>query len=171
MFERPFLGQVRLASAMTSIGIGWWRHHIAFTRAYLEAALAKDVPGSLDALKELWKAIQSWQELAGVWSQGVLMAEHTALAKLLIDCYVTGEGTACQTTAVNALLRNVDAQRMLFPVQPDVFADLFEQHVKLTGAYIGDLAAGKMDDFTAHYSQALENGRALGAFTDQAFSL
>lgn len=171
MYFSAFLGQVPLAAVRSSIGTAWWLHHIANTRNYLIGALSKDVPASLDALKELWKAVQDWQELAGVWSQGVLMAEHTALAKLLIDCYAVQEGVPCQQTAIKALLRNVDAQRMLFPSAQDVFADLFEQHVKITGAYIGDLAAGKTDDFTVHYSQALENSRALGLFTDQAFSL
>lgn len=168
MFGPHFLGQVRLAQPQLSPGVQWWVHHIINTRFYLEEALAKG-PGALTALIELWDAVLDWQRLTGAKTQGLLMGEHTALAKLLIDCFARSAGNECTTTAVDALMRNVDAQRILFPVAPDKFADLFKKHNELTGAYITALAQGRTDDFNSAFEQAIANGQELGAFTDAAF--
>jgi hypothetical protein len=142
-------------------------HHIMNTRAYLERTLAGDTPGALAALEELWGAVKAWEGITRSWAAGVLMAEHTALAKLLVDCFAQDAGEACTTTAVNALIKNVEAQGKLFPREPARFAELFGVHTKLAGAYITDLAQGRQEDFEAHFVEALQNGEDLAAFTDE----
>lgn len=180
MLGNGFLGQVRLAQPgspapasapgpVGSPGREWWIHHIRNTRAYLEAALAGDQPASLAALKELWNAVKDWESITQSWAAGLLIAEHTALAKLLVDCFAQGLGNACTGTAADALARNVAATRQLFPVNPDAFADLYDIHTQLAGQYITDLAGGNQEDFERHFAEALQNGEDLGAFTDQAF--
>jgi hypothetical protein len=145
-------------------------HHIMNTRAYAESALAHNTPGTLAALKELWQAVLEWQKITGSPVAGVLMAEHTALAKLLVDCFVQDAGAACTSSAIDAVGRNVEMQRALFPREAGRFADLFGEHSNLAGTYITDLAEGRQEDFDAHFTEALKNGRELAAFTDQVFS-
>lgn len=163
-----FLGQVRLASPIT-FGWSWWRHHILNTRAYAEAVFSKDVSASISALHELWLAVKDWEQITGNWSAGLLMAEHTAIAKLLVDCLAAGD-SSCARVAADALGRNVEAQRKLFPREAARFAELFAIHTTLAGTYITDLSEGRMNDFERDFSQALENGQSLGQFTDQVFS-
>jgi hypothetical protein len=173
MFGQPaFLGQVKLAPASDrtrSPGRDWWLHHIRNTRALAERSFAGDTPGALAAIKDLWDAVLKWQNITQSWQAGVLMGEHTVLAKLFVDCLAKKQGDACVSTATDALLANVDEQRALFPRQPDRFADLFLTHVKLVAAYVPDLAEGRMDDFQADWAKALQNGDELGAFTDEVF--
>lgn len=149
------------------LGDRWWAHHIGNTRAYLEASLAGDTPRALQALAELWNAVLSWQQLTKSPTAGLLMAEHTALAKLLIDGFAEGKGGRWTGTAADALAENVKATSILFPIRPQEFGELFGQHVQITGQYITDLAAGDRKAFDAHYAQAVQNGRNLGAFTDR----
>jgi hypothetical protein len=175
-FGSGFLGSARLGQAsyaQVSIGKNWWAHHIANTRAYLEAALAVNVPASLSALMELWAAVADWQAITRSKLDGLLMAEHTALAKLLIDCAADafpGVG-GCVDTAAAALGRNVEAHGALFSKDAATFTALFGRHVEVTGKYVGALAAGSRSDFEAYYAEALENGEELGAFTDRTFLL
>lgn len=173
MFDRAFLGQVRLAQASPSPagspGTAWWRHHIANTRALAEAAFAGDSAGAVAAVKQLWEAVKNWERLTGSPVAGVLMGEHTVLAKLLVDCLSLNQGEGCVATAVGALMRNVEAHRELFPRRPREFADLFGPHTELAGAYITDLANGNVEEFDAHFAQAVRNGDDLGRFTDQVF--
>jgi len=173
MFERQFLGQVPIAQpgsrSAESPGRRWWMHHIFNTRALAEAAMAKDTPSALAAIAELWAAVKEWERITGSATAGVLMGEHTVLAKLLIDCLSLGLGGSCGATAVDALMRNVDSQRVLFPKDPDTFASLFGPHTELAGAYITDLAEGRMEDFNMHFAQAVKNGELLGTFTDRTF--
>lgn len=177
MHDHGFLGQVRLVpvqrqpqpQASGSPGRRWWDHHIRNTRALAEAAFAGDNQGALAAVGELWDAVKNWEKLTGSPVAGVLMGEHTVLAKLLVDCLSKNLGQGCADAAVGGLLRNVEAQRALFPRQPGAFAALFGPHTELAGAYITDLSQGNMDDFKAHFAQALANGDQLGAFTDRAF--
>jgi hypothetical protein len=169
MFRPAYLGQVRLAQNQRSQGEQWWMHHILNTRAYAETTLKGDVFGSLKALGELWKSVLDWQTLTKSPVAGVLMAEHIALAKLLVDCFAQKKGGSCSDTAVEALLRNVDATAKLFPKDAAGFAGLFGPHTKLAGAYISDLAAGDQQAFEDHWRQALENGQALSKFTDDTF--
>lgn len=165
-----FLGQVRLAqSTTTSPGTVWWMHHILNTRAYAETTLRGDVPGSLKALGELWQAVLDWQSLTKSPVAGVLIAEHTALVKLLVDCLALGKGGSCADTAVDALIRNVETSGKLFPKDPTGFVAFFGPHTKLAGAYIADLANGDKTAFEDHWRQALRNGETLGRFTDQTF--
>lgn len=172
-FGPGFLGRARLAqlapAALPSAGRHWWAHHIANTRGYLEGALSGDTSGALWSLGELWHAVLEWQRITGSPMNGVLMAEHTALAKLLVDCLARKLGQDCLDTADQALGRNVEEHRRLFSRDPAVFADLFGRHVGLTGKYVTALADGRQADFEAAYAQALENGAALGAFTDRVF--
>jgi len=158
------LGQVR---QRLSIGAKWWLHHIENTRAYAEAALAGDTSGAVTALRELWKAVLDWQKLTGSDVAGALMGEHTVYAKLLVDCFAGKIGTECTTTAADAVGRNVESTRALFPVQPEKFADLFGVHSTLAGQYITDLAEGNTESFNAHFQEALQNGHELADFTDQ----
>lgn len=172
VFGSGFLGGVRLGQAVpVSIGKQWWAHHIKNTRAYLEAAIAVNVPKSLAALTELWKAVADWQLITGSPLDGLLIAEHTALAKLLIDC--AGDAfpgvSGCVDTAAAALGRNVEAHRVLFSKDRSTFADLFGRHVEVTGQYVQALADGRRSDFDMFYAQALANGEELGAFTDAVF--
>ena len=174
MQGKGFLGMVRLAqpaapAPAVSRGRQWWIHHIMNTRAYLEAALAGNLPLALGALKELWDAIKEWEQITGSWAAGVLIAEHTALAKLLVDCFAQDLGNTCTSTAADALGRNVAATRQLFPKDPDVFAVLYALHTTLAGQYITDLAQGNQEDFERHFAEALQNGEDLGAFTDRVF--
>lgn len=152
-----------------SPGWVWWKHHIDNTRAYAERALAKDWPAAADALKELWKAVIDWQKITGCPKAGALMAEHTMLAKLLVDCFVTNAGADCTSTAADAVARNVEEQRSLFPKEADRFADLFGRHSVLAGQYITDLAANDMESFNIHFQEAIENGHDLADFTDEVF--
>ncbi len=173
MFGRPaFLGEVRLAQPApraASPGRDWWMHHIRNTRALAERSFAGDTPGALAAIKELWDAVLKWQNITGSWAAGVLMGEHTVLAKLFVDCLAQKKGDSCTSTATEALLANVEEQRALFPRQSDRFANLFLVHTKLVAAYVPDLAEGRTDDFNADWAKALQNGDDLGAFTDQVF--
>lgn len=174
VFGSGFLGGVRLGQAVPrSIGKRWWAHHIENTRAYLEAAIQVNVPKSLSALAELWAAVADWQAITGRPIDGLLMAEHTALAKLLIDCSADAfpEVSSCADTAGAALGRNVEAHGALFSRDAAGFTDLFAQHVEITGKYVGALAAGSHADFEAFYAQALRNGEELGAWTDKTFLL
>jgi hypothetical protein len=164
MRNPAFLGQVPLAQTASHSGTEWWIHHIANTRALAEAALSGDEQGALVAVRELWKAVKEWERMTGSWAAGVLMGEHTVLAKLLVDIYAQKKGDV--STAIDALMRNVDSQRKLFPKEPNQFADLFGPHTQLAGTYIADLADGRLDDFNAHFAQAISNGKELGAFTD-----
>lgn len=171
---RPgFLGSVRLAQQVSanppSVGKHWWAHHIANTRGYLEAAMQGDMQKALVALGELWNAVLDWQRITGSRVAGVLMAEHTALAKLLIDCFAQNQGGACTDTAAAALGRNVEEHRMLFPKDPVGFANLFGKHVEITGNYISNYAGGDQAAFETYYAQALANGQELGAFVDRIF--
>lgn len=167
MFEPQFLGRAHLAQPdAQSVGRNWWIHHILETRAYLQAALNKDMPAAVFAMLELWKVVLDWQRLTGKPIAGILMAEHTALAKLLVDCFSRGEGDACTTTAADALARNVGAQGSIFPSR---FVELFRKHVEITGQYVGDRAKGDLTAFEKHFAQAIENGRELGDFMDQVF--
>lgn len=170
MFGGPaFLGQVRLVQVSASRGTIWWTHHILSTRAYLEAALAGDVLGTVAALQELWVSVLQWQRITRSAIAGALMGEHTVLAKLLINCFAQKSGSECTTTATAALMNNVSSQGMLFPVLPDVFASLFGQHVEITGAYITALSGGDQAAFESLFADALKNGEALSAFTDEVF--
>lgn len=161
MYPVVNLGQAR------PIGARWWAHHIENTRAYLEASLAGDTPRALQALAELWNAVLSWQQLTKSPTAGVLMAEHTALAKLLIDGFAGGKGARWTGTAADALGENVKTTSVLFPIRPEEFAALFGQHVQVTGQYITDLAGEDRRSFEAHFAVAMENGLELGAFTDR----
>lgn len=147
-----------------TVGARWWDHHIRQTQAYLAAATAKDAKAGLAAVLQLWNAALSWQDLTRSQVAGVLIAEHTVLAKLLIDQAASGART--QET-IDALGRNVDAQTQLFPVQPQVFGALFGKHVAITGDYIMAYVAGDNTKFQASFAQALSNGRDLGDFTDR----
>lgn len=171
-FRPGFLGAARLAQpeASGSIGKRWWLHHIASTRTYLEARYSGDEKEPLVALVELWHAVLEWQNLTKSPMDGVLMAEHTALAKLLIDC-ATGalSASGCQDTAGEALVENVKAQGKLFSRNPEAFGQLFGRHVEVTGAYVAAYAAGDFGAFKSRYAEALENGHALGLFTDKTF--
>lgn len=172
MFGPAFLGQVplvRQSNPNVLPGRDWWLHHIRNTRAYAEAALAHDTQASLAAVGELWKAVLDWQKITGSPVAGVLIAEHTALAKLLVDCLAGSQGKACVDTAVSALLRNVASQAALFPKDPTGFAALFGPHTELAGAYVTDLANGDQASFQAHWADALKNGEDLGRFTDRTF--
>ena len=147
MFKRGFLGKARLAHAVPQLPGAtpaqiWWMHHIINTRAYAEHTLAGETPGALEALRELWTAVKEWEGMTKSWAAGVLMAEHTALAKLFVDCLSMGGGD-CAGVADEALGRNVEAHRQLFPAQPERFAELFGLHTKLAGQYISDLADGR----------------------------
>jgi hypothetical protein len=168
MFGPAFLGRAKLAQN-AGIGERWWSHHIQNTRAYLEASLSHDVPASIAALGQLWADVLDWQKITRSKTEGVLMAEHTALAKVLIDCHTQNLGSNCEDEATAALLRNVEEQRILFPVNSNVFAELLKTHVVLTGQYIAALANGRRDEFGVKFNDALENGRELGLFTDKAF--
>lgn len=173
VFGPGFLGGARLGQPAPgpSIGRRWWVHHIENTRAYLYGALAANMVVSVAALMELWQAVADWQAITGSETAGLLMAERTALAKLLIDCAADafpGVG-GCTDTAAAALGRNVEASGALFPRYAATFADLFGRHVKITGQYVGALAARRVDDFEAFYAQALQNGEELGAWTDRTF--
>jgi hypothetical protein len=130
----------------------------------------QNAQGALHALSELWAAVLEWQRLTRSAMDGVLMAEHTALAKLLVDCLASPElgGDGVQVAAA-ALGRNVDAQGALFSKDPQAFAALFAVHVDLTGRYATALAEGRRSDFDVAYAQTLENGRDLGRFVDRAF--
>ena len=163
-----FLGQVRIANE-GSPGRRWWMHHIRNTRALAEAAFAGNDKAALAAIGELWSAVKSWELLTKSAVAGVLIGEHTVLAKLLVDCLASGANSACSLTAVDALMRNVEAQRALFPKNAAAFGDLFKTHTELAGAYITDLANKDQEAFQAHWAKALENGDALGAFTDETF--
>ena len=173
MFERQFLGQVPIAQpgsrSAESPGRRWWMHHIFNTRALAEAAMAKDTPSALAAIAELWAAVKEWERITGSATAGVLMGEHTVLAKLLIECLAHKLGDSCAQTAVAALMRNVDSQAQLFPRQPEEFASLFGPHTELAGAYITDLAQGDQAAFQEHFAQAVKNGELLGTFTDRTF--
>lgn len=172
VFGSGFLGGVRLGQAVpVSIGEQWWLHHIRNTRAYLEAVIAVNIPNSLTALAELWQAVADWQRITRSPMDGLLMAEHTALAKLLIDCAgdaFPGVG-GCVDTAAAALGRNVEAHGALFSKDAAVFTDLFARHVEVTGQYVQALADGRRGDFELLYTRALGNGEELGAFTDKTF--
>lgn len=161
--RRVNLGQVEVQS----IGAQLWTHHIENTRAYAEAALAGNTPAAVSALKQLWQAVLDWQKLTGSDIAGALMGEHTVYAKLLADCFAGEIGSACATTAADAVGRNVESVRALFPVEPERFADLFGVHSTLAGQYITDLAAGDMASFNIHFLEALTNGKELADFTDQ----
>lgn len=150
-----------------SVGEKWWSHHIMNTKAYAAAALSGDEEGAVSALKELWKAVLDWQEITGCPVAGALMGEHTVLAKLLVDCFVTKAGEACTGTAVDGVVRNVEAHRKYFFKDPDQFVALFGPHAQLAGAYITDLAAGDMASFDNHFASALKNGHQLAEFTDR----
>lgn len=172
MFEPVFLGKARLAQDVRFVGtpgIDWWAHHIKNTRAYLEASLAGDQAAQLKALAELWSAVLSWQKMLQSPTAGLLIGEHTALAKLLIDCYTLSEKGPCQDVATQALVRNVAEHAALFPRDPARFADLFGQHVQITGKYIDDLGTGNVSQFQTDYQTALSNGLVLGNFIDQTF--
>jgi hypothetical protein len=161
---------VNIGQAQSSSPGRWWEHHIVSTRAYAESVLAHDGPGVLAALKELWSAILSWQKITGSPVAGVLMAEHTALAKLLADCFSENAGSACTDVVAAAVGRNVESHRTLFPREADRFADLFGEHSALAATYITDLAEGRQADFDAHFAEAVKNGQELDAFTDKVFS-
>lgn len=152
-----------------SRGERWWMHHIRNTRAYAEAALANDTTAAVAAVRELWQAVLDWQKLTGSDVAGVLMGEHTVYAKLLVDCFAQAAGSDCTSTAVDAVVRNVEAQRMFFPRESSRFADLFGRHSTLAGEYITDLAEGNRESFDHHFAEAIENGIELAAFTDQVF--
>jgi hypothetical protein len=175
LFGSGFLGSARLSQssagmpASSSLGRRWWAHHIASTRAYLEAALQADLHTSLVALGELWHAVQEWQRITQSPMAGLLMAEHTALAKLLVDCFAQSQASGCTDVAAAALERNVDIHRLLFPKNPAQFADLFGQHVDITGKYVTALASGDQAAFEADYARALDNGVLLGDFVDRNF--
>ncbi len=130
--------------------------------------MAGDQNHAVAAVLELWNAILEWQGIAGK-PAAVLMAEHTALAKLLVDCFAQAQRDACPATAAAALGRNVDAQGILFPKDPAGFANLFGEHVRITGDYIAAYAAGDFAAFQASYQKALANGEELGRFTDRNF--
>lgn len=151
-------------------GQKWWRHHIMNTRAYLEAALAGDQNAAVAALGALWKAILDWQRITGSPVAGVLMAEHTALAKLLVDGFASDAGEAWTSTAADAIGKNVESHRLLFPQRKEEFARLFGEHSGLAGQYITDLANGRTEDFERHFAQALANGDVLAEFTDRTFA-
>lgn len=171
VFSSGFLGGVRLGMAVPSIGKAWWAHHISNTRAYLEAAVQVNIPKALAALGELWQAVADWQAITGSKTDGLLIAEHTALAKLLIDCAADafpGVG-GCVDTAAAALSRNVEAHGALFSRDAAGFADLFGRHVEVTGQYVSAFAGGRYSDFDGFYAQALKNGEELGVFTDTVF--
>lgn len=172
-FGVAHLGQVRMMThrpAAGTIGVRWWSHHIANTRAYLEASLAGDTESALGALKELWDAVLQWQNITGSWAAGVLMAEHTALAKMLVDGFAQKAGPAWTSSAAAALGKNVESHAKLFPKDPAAFAELFGEHTRLAGEYITDLAEGRQKDFQEHFADAIRNGRDLAKFTDAAFA-
>jgi hypothetical protein len=171
MIGRAFRGRFRLAQGgpVASPGRAWWTHHIVNTRAYLEAALAGNMDRAVAALKSLWEGVLEWQMITGSWAAGVLMAEHTALAKLLVDCLSRGAGGPCSLTAINALVANAEAHGKLFPREPARFAQLFGSHTKLAGTYIMDLGEGRRGDFERHFAEALTDGERLAAFTDEVF--
>lgn len=154
---------------METKGRNWWRHHILHTRKYLEAALAGDMERAVEALQGLWDAAMEWQKITGSWAAGLLMAEHTALAKLLIDGLAKKAGPAWADTAIDALVANVESHTKLFPIEPAEFASLFGEHTKLAGTYSMDLAEGRLEDFERHFAEALRNGDDLGVFTDRVF--
>lgn len=152
-----------------TLGQRWWMHHIMNTRGYLEATLAGQTERSLMALRHLWQAVLEWQHVTGSWAAGVLMAEHTALAKLLVDGFASGAGPGWTKTAIDALVKNVDSHSKLFPRAPEEFARLFGEHTLLAGTYITDLGEGRSEDFEATFAKALRNGRELARFTDTVF--
>lgn len=169
MFNPSFLGQVKLAQADASRGKNWWLHHILATRAYLEAALSGNTTGTVAAVDSLWAAALQWQNITRSAIAAALMGEHTMLAKLLVDCLANRWGDGCAQAAVQGLMNNVTSQRLLFPVRRNEFVDLFSKHTDLAGEYITDLAMGDRTSFDAHFAEALKNGEALGAFTDEVF--
>lgn len=156
---------------ISSAGQRWWLHHIMNTRAYLEAALAGDAAAAMKALQGLWSAAQTWQILTRSWVAGVLMGEHTVLAKQLIDGFARKAGSGWAASMAEALGKNVESTRKLFPRKPEEFAALFAIHTDLAGAYITDLVEGNGINFERHFGDALKNGRDLSAFTDRVFGL
>lgn len=171
MFQQAFLGQVRLAQRGEQLTPGhrWWNHHIFNTRALAEGVFAGDSAAAMQAAGELWNAVKNWELITRSSVAGLLIGQHTILAKLLVDCFAAGGKEACVQTAVDALMSNVEAQRAFFPREPEAFAALFGPHTELAGAYITDLAKGDRESFDQHWAQALENGSRLGDFTDQVF--
>lgn len=152
-----------------SAGQRWWSHHIANTRAYAEAVMAGDTGGAVKAVGELWKAVLDWQKLTGSPVAGILMAEHTALAKMLADGFAEKRGDAWTSSATSALIKNVETQSKLFPRDPEGFVALFGPHTELAGAYITDIANDDTDALNGHWAQALQNGADLAAWTDHTF--
>jgi len=172
MFPVVNLGQARMLPPQAqagSPGRRWWTHHIMNTRAYAEAVMAGDTDGAVKALGELWKAVLDWQRLTGSPVAGVLIAEHTALAKMLADGFAEDRGDAWTSSAIGALLKNVESQKALFPQDPEGFVALFGPHTELAGAYITDIANDDQDSFNSHWIQALQNGADLAAWTDRTF--
>lgn len=154
---------------MEMSGDQWWRFHITHTREYLQGSLLGDGPRAMAALQGLWDAVLEWQRITGSWQAGLLMAEHTALAKLLVDGLAKRLGPGAATTAVEALMENVRTHAKLFPGDPAGFSALFGEHTRLAAVYSIDLAEGRQRDFEAHFDQATKNGDDLGRFTDRMF--
>lgn len=152
-----------------SPGRRWWGHHIGNTRGYLEAALAGDQAAALGAVGALWDGVLDWQRITRSPVAAVLMAEHVALAKLLVDCFAQGLGGACAETATAALVRNAEAQGQLLPRDAAGYGPLFAEHTRLAGAYITALGQGDQAEFDARFADALANGDQLAAFTDRTF--
>lgn len=148
-------------------GQAWWQHHIMNTRGYLEAVLDRNTEAALDALAELWKAVLDWQDITGSPTAGVLMAEHTALFKMLADGLAAGNDWPA--AAAEALAKNVQSTGQLFPKNPGEFEELFGEHTQLAGAYAIDLAEDRLEDFNQHFALALQNGDLLGQFVDENF--
>lgn len=170
--KKAFLGTVPLATRpggkVPGAGVSWWEHHISATRNYLVAALTRNQADALGSVADLWNGVLVWQEMTGSPIAGVLMAEHTALAKLLVDALAAKDKDA-GTVAADALMANVQLSSQVFPRDPKTYATLLGEHVRLTGLYATALADEKVDEFGRHYQAAIENGRALGAFTDLVY--
>jgi hypothetical protein len=157
-------------NAPQSTGAFWWGHHIRATRAYAEGMIAGDFEKALQAGVQLWEMAIQWGFITRSDIAGLLIGEHTMLAKLLVDGLAGGKD-GWPDVAVAALVANVQAQGKLFPRDPAGFVALFGPHVEITGAYITALAKGDMSTFNSKFQEALENGGQLAAFTYRTFGL
>lgn len=146
----------------------WWIDHVSETYVYVMMTKSQDARGQDKAVQNLIGGVKSWADLLNQPDAGVLMGDHVAAAKALVDGAFAHDATTINQ-AVEQLLGNVAQQTELYqksiPGFPgEEWTKLFTTHVTATGGYVLALASGDDADFRKNWNVVRSNMAALARF-------